>query len=194
MFKRSVHRASIAVGVFLTLNLWSSSRAAACMCEATTVEEQAVGADAVFLGEVELVSPLLRTWGTGTFPTEHRVNFRVIEAWKGLTGTQVGVRTGTGFGDCGARVAVGDQVLVYGFASEAGLYMFSCENVKDPSQVAAEQAELEQLGYEPLALTEGPDSQWPPYPTGACGLGVLPFLMMAMLGFACLWGLSPARG
>ena len=185
MSKDPIGKELVVLAVSAVLVLWLSNRVDACSCDLEmTVEEWVTGTDAVFLGEVEFVSQPIATWDSFLF--ERRVNFRVIEAWKGVTGTQLGVTTGMGWGDCGVWVTVGDQILVYGSDSVSGLGMSVCGVVGVPSEMEAMQAELEQLGYEPLTLTEGADSQWPPYATGACGLGVLPTLMMTVLGLACL--------
>lgn len=184
MSKSAVSGTLIVPGVFVALTLWFPSTATACTCVQLTVEEKAIEAEAVFLGEVEFVGSPVLTSNDGSLAVERRVNFRVIEAQKGLTGTQVGLRD---VAPCFSSVVVGTQLLVYGQALQERLYI-SCTSVIDPSSIEAELAELDRLGYEPLALTEGPDSQWPPYATGACGLGSLPFLMMTAAGIACLRG------
>ena len=69
-----------------------------------------------------------------------------------------------------------------------------CSTTFGQSYIEQEQAELDQLVGQRIALTEGPDSQWPAQVTtataDACGAGSPLFLLMTMIGFN---GLRRAR-
>ena len=77
--------------------LISASTARACSCAFLPVEEKFDGATAVFLGEV--IGKSLPFPGEGLL--YQVVRFRVIEAWKGLSGSTVDVQTSYGCCACG---------------------------------------------------------------------------------------------
>ncbi len=167
--------------VMFTWSLIPAPDAVACSCAPTTVPELVENADAVFLGEVTAIGPAGDVW-------HRQVNFHILQSWKGVTGTEVGVFTGIGGGDCGAGAPVGERLLVYGFASGSELYMSICSTTGSEQDIKSDMADLAALGVEPTSLANGPDPQWAPQPVSPCGLGFLPFALLAAVGLAAFRG------
>jgi len=52
-------------------------------------------------------------WGLSDNYPHMKISFRVIRAYKGVTGSEISVLTGLGGGDCGSRFATGLKYLIY---------------------------------------------------------------------------------
>jgi len=150
------------------------SPANACSCAQESVTDRFQQADAVFVGEVTQVGPVVLG--------ERWVNLNVTTAWKGITGREVTVATFADEAACGVEVVPGDLLLVYAAQADSRLYMTLCRAVRDAATIQAEQAEIEQLNVIPPTLADGPDSQWPAQEIVAspCGAGLLPFALLAL--------------
>ncbi|MHC4089265.1 MAG: hypothetical protein ACYSVY_03130 [Planctomycetota bacterium] len=149
--------------------------ATACQCDYRSLARNDFEtADAVFLGELVEQEPSVASY--------RRVNFRVLQAWKGVTGSEIGLRVGTGLAVCHFWGEVGEQYLVYarkretrfwweswGCYSDDRLYTSACTTrwIGSLSQfVEHEIAELERLGIEPIEFSDGPDTRYPAGPLG----------------------------
>lgn len=88
--------------------------AAACSCMGRRPACQALwDPGAVFAGKVIAIE---RNANEGLF-ANRRVRFQVVEAFRGVTTSEIDVYTGAGGGDCGYSFIVGRSYLVYGSQS-----------------------------------------------------------------------------
>ncbi|MBY0121832.1 hypothetical protein [Bacillus sp. S/N-304-OC-R1] len=89
----------------------------ACSCaELPSIEEEFDRSQAVFSGKVIRISETESMKGYRT----KTVLFEVINTWKGVTQSQIIIRTGQGGGDCGIDFIEGIEYLVY--ANESDMY------------------------------------------------------------------------
>ena len=127
----------LAVAMGLVLGA-AVERASACTCVGRYPACRAFGdSAAVFLGEVVAIADVSRTMDVGGRSLSYRqkrVHFRVSEAFRGTTETELDVLTGVGDGDCGYPFVVGRRYVV--FASD-GSGAFST-GICQPTQMEAE--------------------------------------------------------
>src|SRR5688572_15022207 len=117
----------------------------ACMCVPpdSPLAEMTASA-AVFVGVViSQEGPHRIPAGEDAFTLSHRTfRFNVIAAWKGVSGPEASVRTGSGGGDCGYDFRVGETYLVYASQWRDTLGTSICTRTTPLSQARVDLAEL----------------------------------------------------
>jgi hypothetical protein len=128
-----------AFSIVLAITIWTPSTAHACQCMPPGSPAEALQeADTVFVGK-ELTD---RSDESEPFMTDSVV-FEVSRVWKGISQSQIIVRTGQGGGDCGLIFGWGGEYLVYAVrqGSKNELYTNICsrtarlENASDDLKV-----------------------------------------------------------
>lgn len=110
------HRYLIVFVTVVTASLFITSRADACSCVGTRPACQAFwDPGAVFSGKVLSIEPENRSeprFGN------RLVRFAVLEAFRGLSTSEVTISTGSGGGDCGYAFVAGESYLVYAYQAQ----------------------------------------------------------------------------
>ncbi len=177
-----------------TLVIWliclvhlATGAAQACDCESPPNAAQAFNDhDAVFVGVIVDQEPGFLISGD---PSPRSVNFDVLQSWKGVVGTEVGVLTSSGgSAACGLDNAIGEKLLIYATTNAdeetlmtglCAVRLFDCPY--DGCQALAEEqiAEFSRLNIEELALRDGLDPSYPPHDLSSdapgrtlCGTGL----------------------
>lgn len=163
----------------------------ACDCAAPPDTEQRINdSDAVFVGIITEKGPNFPI----TQPLRYRsINFEVLQSWKGVVGTEVGIISlpGSG-GNCAFEYAVGEKLLVYAKvrADEGALFAGLCSarrlRLRDSEEPIVD---FSHLGFEELALIDGPDPMFPPddlsnlgSTLALCGAGMEFFSLLSIVG------------
>ena len=122
-----------------------SSYACECVQRSITAWGELQAADAVFTGRIVSVRQVkVPVRDDGTFFYELEVRLKVGRVLKGIEGTEVTLRTGTGAGgDCGFRFKKGQKYLIYAYSSNKGLETDSCSRTKLLTQAAPDFKEIE---------------------------------------------------
>jgi hypothetical protein len=120
--------------IVLAVSLGAPLAAYACSCAApATVEEALERASAAFSGQVTQVRrPLLDRLGV-TDSGEHEVSFRVIRIWKGVTTSEVVVRTRLTGEACGYPFVRGGAYVVFVHEVMPGIETGICTGTQDLS-------------------------------------------------------------
>ncbi len=183
------------LSLVLALLAVGSSEAHACSCYARPSPEEAFHAsDAVFHGLV-IDSVEGDDDGGGLWV----VTFQIVEAWKGISGTLVEVRTGT---ICGVWGEPGERGVVYARISrnDGLLWMHYCSRTRldDGDDWADEACALRRSGFIPVEEGGAPEYACPPpSPCGVRGNGITVILLACP---PCLWlsrrrrlGIAPSK-
>ncbi len=159
----------------------------ACSCAPPPpIDEAFAAADAVFLGEV-IAQEAEDPYSDGM----RAINFRVIQSWRGVAGTEVGVLTPASCASCGIDSEVGDRFVLYARVNpfeDNRLTISLCSRTGLLDGALDDVAELERLGIEPLELDEGPDAMYPPanIHLALCGAGLVFSMACNLIGFVLL--------
>ncbi len=142
----------------------------ACSCfPPLTVQEAFESAEAVF--EAEVVGTEV---DYDTFTRFFDV--RVLQSWKGITGTDVAFSTALDSAACGVLFEIGDRTIFYAHDSGDGTLKVNLCSRTALEPVAGDPDELASLHIETIELTAGADPLYPPLtsttpgaPGGFCG-------------------------
>lgn len=111
----------------------------ACSCMLLTTEKNFTRAAVVFSGKVDSVKSDL-------FQYSISVNLSVSRVFKGPLGKSIVIRTAPNDAACGYPFKEGEEYLVYGEASDGGIWVSLCGRTKLLSQAGEEIKELEGFG------------------------------------------------
>ena len=166
-----------------------ASPAQACSCGLIDMEGAIDNSDAVFLGEIVDQEP--DTAGPTLLHPLRWLDLRVIQSWKGVTGTEVRVFTepGGSIAGCGLYGRTGDLTLL--FADRGGhsgyLEVPVCSWISG-YYLEESLAELAALGIDALELIEGLDPNYARTTgflgLGLCGAGILPAMFVCLAAFS----------
>lgn len=137
----------------------------ACSCVLVrTISKSYDYADAVFIGECTLVEEPDLTSDGSWYRAMH---LRVSRSWKGVTGTEVVVRTGLGGGDCGFDMSPGESYLVYAISFQPAndLHTGICSGTRvitTSPTLCWEFDRLEMLSGGSMPLLDGADQAFGP--------------------------------
>ena len=157
-----------------------------------SVLEELDRVDAVLLGRVVRVRA---SWNSKRQATDIAIDVAVEQAWKGVSGTTVGMRAysgiiGTSFTD--GALEVGDRYVFYVSETDGLLWTDACSRFElPPSEYflsANDPDEFLRLGIDPVELIVGDDPVYPPidYPIFLPAGLVCPFAGFALVSFGAL--------
>jgi 5-hydroxyisourate hydrolase-like protein (transthyretin family) len=130
--------------------------ASACTCvPAGPPCEEVFRARTVFVGTVTAISeiPTAGAESERSGPwLRRRVHFRVTEPFRGDTGTEVDVLTGSGGGDCGYAFTTGHTYLVYTYEQRDQIATSICTRTRPIEQAAEDLAFLRAMSSAPSAM------------------------------------------
>lgn len=123
------------IATVFALVTFSAGNALACSC-AERAPCQAYGeSSAVFVGTV-IDSRVITTRKDKYERNRRVVRFSVDTPYRGVTGSEVELRTGMGGGDCGIRFVPTEKYLVYAYENEGILSTSICSRTRSISRAA----------------------------------------------------------